>query len=80
MRCWLAAACFGGAAAKRERVDAQPPQRPTVRMRVTTAAWFALTATALAFGAVAALAPEKEYDALWYHLNLPDCGSRQDGR
>ena len=67
----LAAACFGGAAARRELVDAQPPQRPIPEDEGATAIWFALTAAALAFGVVAALAPEKEYDALWYHLNLP---------
>jgi hypothetical protein len=33
--------------------------------------WLALAAVALGYGLVAALAPEKEYDALWYHLNLP---------
>ncbi len=32
---------------------------------------FALIVVALAYGLVAALAPEKEYDALWYHLYLP---------
>ena len=33
--------------------------------------WLALIVVALAYGLIAALAPEKEYDALWYHLYLP---------
>jgi hypothetical protein len=36
-----------------------------------TAAWLALAGVALAYGLIAALAPEKEYDALWYHLQFP---------
>jgi hypothetical protein len=36
-----------------------------------SAPWFALIVVALGYGLVAALAPEKEYDALWYHLYLP---------
>ena len=67
----VAAACFAGAAARRELADEQAPERTSREDASTTAAWLALTATALAFGAFAALAPEKEYDALWYHLNLP---------
>jgi 4-amino-4-deoxy-L-arabinose transferase-like glycosyltransferase len=33
--------------------------------------WLALAVVAVGYALVAALAPEKEYDALWYHLNLP---------
>ena len=33
--------------------------------------WLALIVVALGYGLIAALAPEKEYDALWYHLYLP---------
>lgn len=33
--------------------------------------WWGITAAALTYALVAALAPEKEYDALWYHLYLP---------
>jgi hypothetical protein len=36
-----------------------------------SAPWCALIVVALGYGLVAALAPEKEYDALWYHLYLP---------
>ena len=36
-----------------------------------SAPWLALIVVALGYGLVAALAPEKEYDALWYHLSLP---------
>ena len=36
-----------------------------------SAPWFALIVVALGYGVVAAVAPEKEYDALWYHLYLP---------
>ena len=35
-------------------------------------AWLALACVALSFALVGALAPESEYDALWYHLNFPD--------
>jgi Dolichyl-phosphate-mannose-protein mannosyltransferase len=67
----IAAACFAGAAAKPEIGDVQPAQLRDRQDRRTTAMWLALTGSALAFGVVAALAPEKEWDALWYHLNLP---------
>jgi 4-amino-4-deoxy-L-arabinose transferase-like glycosyltransferase len=33
--------------------------------------WLLLVFLALSFAFVGALAPETEYDALWYHLNLP---------
>ncbi len=33
--------------------------------------WLVLGAVAVSFALVAALAPETEYDALWYHLYLP---------
>ncbi len=48
----------------------QPSGDPT-GVSITTALWYALTAVALGYGLIAALAPEKEYDALWYHLRLP---------
>jgi hypothetical protein len=35
------------------------------------AVWLGLAWLALSFALVAALAPETEYDALWYHLDLP---------
>lgn len=37
----------------------------------SSAPWLVVSAVALGFAALAALAPEKEFDALWYHLNLP---------
>ncbi len=37
----------------------------------SAATWYALLAVALGYALLAALAPEKEYDALWYHLQLP---------
>ncbi len=36
-----------------------------------TIAWLSLTAVFLVYACIAALAPEKEFDALWYHLYLP---------
>lgn len=36
-----------------------------------TIAWLCLIAVALLYALVAAFAPEKEFDALWYHLYLP---------
>jgi hypothetical protein len=67
----VAVACFAGAAASREAaVEPAPPEGPSEDAHLT-AAWLALAAVALLFGGVAALAPEKEWDALWYHLNLP---------
>ena len=69
----VAGACFTGAAARRE-LPGESADRGAghgATGATTSAPWFALTATALAFGAVAALAPEKEWDALWYHLNVP---------
>ena len=35
-------------------------------------AWLAIAYAALSFALVGALAPESEYDALWYHLTLPN--------
>jgi 4-amino-4-deoxy-L-arabinose transferase-like glycosyltransferase len=43
---------------------------PTCRRR-RALPWLALIVVGLGYGLVAALSPEKEYDALWYHLNLP---------
>jgi 4-amino-4-deoxy-L-arabinose transferase-like glycosyltransferase len=34
-------------------------------------AWLSVIAAALLYGLVAAFAPEREFDALWYHLYLP---------
>ena len=44
--------------------DRRLPERQAI-------AWLVLVAAALGFGLIAALAPEKEFDALWYHLYLP---------
>ena len=67
----VAAACFAGAAARRNLLGGASAQRCNAQGATAAAPWLALTVTALAFGGVAALAPEKEWDALWYHLNLP---------
>ncbi len=45
---------------------AAPDEREPV-----TALWFGVILVALGYALIAALAPEKEYDALWYHLQLP---------
>ena len=63
--------CLVGVAGRRDVITAESPLERDSEDANATAAWLALTMTALAFGAVAALAPEKEWDALWYHLNLP---------
>ncbi|MDQ3347162.1 MAG: glycosyltransferase family 39 protein [Acidobacteriota bacterium] len=47
------------------------PLHDAAGVSTTTTVWYALTAVALGYGLIAALAPEKEYDALWYHLQLP---------
>lgn len=67
----IAAACVAGAAAKLDFVHAEPAQLRGRQDGGSTAMWLALAGIALGFGVVAALAPEKEWDALWYHLNLP---------
>lgn len=51
--------------------DAAPNAVSAARPAGLEVAWLALTFVALSFGLVAALAPETEYDALWYHLNFP---------
>ena len=43
----------------------------TVHWTRRDAPWLALIVVAVGYGLLAALAPEKEYDALWYHLYLP---------
>jgi len=50
---------------------AERPLRDATGVSTTTVLWYALTAVALGYALIAALAPEKEYDALWYHLHLP---------
>jgi 4-amino-4-deoxy-L-arabinose transferase-like glycosyltransferase len=40
-------------------------------MRKTDIVWLAITLLAAGMAFIAALAPEREYDALWYHLNYP---------
>jgi len=63
-------------AANRRRSDTEPT---TPEPQVAWAAkpsgmdrtWLLLVFLSLSFALVGALAPETEYDALWYHLNLP---------
>ncbi|HET7769294.1 MAG TPA: glycosyltransferase family 39 protein, partial [Chloroflexota bacterium] len=45
--------------------------RAAAPIGTAAAVWSALAAVALGYALAAALAPEKEYDALWYHLQLP---------
>ena len=40
-------------------------------LQTADVAWLGLIVVALGYGLVAAIAPEKEYDAAWYHLYLP---------
>lgn len=60
-------------AARRDRGGADAPEeaRRSVGPVGLDKAWFVLAFLALSFGLVGALAPETEYDALWYHLNVP---------
>jgi hypothetical protein len=66
----LAAICLTSAAVPIS-IPMGDPEAPGPPRGRAEAPWLALAATAGAFGFLAALAPEKEYDALWYHLNLP---------
>jgi hypothetical protein len=43
----------------------------TTPVSVRGAPWMILAGVTLAYAFITALAPEKEYDALWYHLQLP---------
>jgi len=50
------------------------PWRPVLHLHVrprVTWLWFGCAALAIFFALIAALAPEREYDALWYHLAYP---------
>jgi 4-amino-4-deoxy-L-arabinose transferase-like glycosyltransferase len=50
------------------------PQRPAISMRIRPRVawlWLGCAALAVSFAFIAALAPEREYDALWYHLAYP---------
>jgi hypothetical protein len=51
-----------------DRVD--PPGRARPRL-LAIDVWRAISLVAIFFALIAALAPEIEYDALWYHLELP---------
>jgi hypothetical protein len=66
----IAAALIAGAAGVRRNWPGALTFR-TVHWTRRDAPWLALIVVALGYGLVAALAPEKEYDALWYHLYLP---------
>jgi 4-amino-4-deoxy-L-arabinose transferase-like glycosyltransferase len=66
----VAILCFAGAAASAgERPAPLPPVDGEALAEASP--WLALSMVSVSFALVAALAPEKEYDALWYHLNLP---------
>ena len=65
----IAAMLLGGAAVARPAQAVNLPD--TVESDRASRPWLAVALVAMAFGLVASLAPEKEYDALWYHLNLP---------
>ena len=70
----IALALLGGAAVlHRPRRSGLTLERPLPNPVTTPlpAAWVSVTLVALAYAAINALAPEREYDALWYHLQLP---------
>jgi hypothetical protein len=68
----LIAAALLSASPKVRRLRAGVLQLPALpSLRPAAAAWVGLILVALAYGLVAAIAPEKEYDAVWYHLYLP---------
>jgi hypothetical protein len=66
----IAAGCAAGIPAAR-RTGRRLAAVGALRATRQSAPLGALIVVALGYGLVAALAPEKEYDALWYHLNLP---------
>jgi 4-amino-4-deoxy-L-arabinose transferase-like glycosyltransferase len=60
--------CLAGAyVAPPKRHGAAATRQPDARV----SPWLVLTGVALAYAFITALAPEKEFDALWYHLQLP---------
>ncbi|MEO6238969.1 MAG: glycosyltransferase family 39 protein, partial [Vicinamibacterales bacterium] len=61
--------CLAGLPLARSAARMPPETVRTARYADTP--WLIVTGLALACAFVAALAPEKEYDALWYHLHLP---------
>jgi 4-amino-4-deoxy-L-arabinose transferase-like glycosyltransferase len=66
----IAILCAAGAvAAAGERTTAMSPV--DAEAVGESAPWLMLGLVSIGFAFIAALAPEKEYDALWYHLNLP---------
>ena len=68
----IAALCLAGAPLARSSATERASDDPTPPGPISsTAPWLVVSAVALGFAALAALAPEKEFDALWYHLNLP---------
>lgn len=75
----IAAALVAGAVTRTRTVRGEFPQPPhghtsalpRVRSAGLDRAWLCLVFLALSFALVGALAPETEYDALWYHLNFP---------
>ncbi len=60
-----------GVALAAMRVRRQPLRRPSLPAGCLERALLALIAVGAAFALIGALAPEVEYDALWYHLEFP---------
>lgn len=56
---------------RRHRLEGEPSPFSSSRPAGLDKAWLGLAFVALSFALVGALAPETEYDALWYHLNFP---------
>jgi len=52
-------------------VGISPGSRLVARSRAADGVWKAIALAAILIALVGALAPEKEYDALWYHLGFP---------
>ena len=67
----LTAALSAGWVVARFRVSVRPAIADAWRELLRAPAWGLITVAATAAAFVTALAPEIEYDALWYHLELP---------
>ena len=67
----LIAVAAGGALLAAIRLPRRSLRRPRVPSGALERAALGLLAAAGAFALIGALAPEVEYDALWYHLDLP---------
>lgn len=67
----LAVVAVAGFVRSGQKSSPQDEASPSLVRRSESIPWISVTVVAMTLAFVSALAPETEYDALWYHLELP---------